>query len=139
MNTTLSSTITDTLIDFNLGNTVFLLSFLLAELPSQLISKKLGPDRWIPIQMVLWSIVAIAQASLKNRAGFLATRAWLGILEGGFIADLVVWLSYFYTSKELPIRLSFFWTALSVTSIAASLLAFGIFHLEGHLGLAGWR
>ncbi|KAH8807977.1 major facilitator superfamily domain-containing protein [Xylogone sp. PMI_703] len=125
--------------DFNLGNTVFLVSFLLAELPSQLVSKKIGPDRWIPTQMVLWSIVAMSQAALKGRPGFLATRALMGILEGGFIPDLVLWLSYFYTSRELPTRLSFFWTALSVTGIVTSLLAFAIFHLEGYRSIAGWR
>ncbi|KAJ4356514.1 uncharacterized protein N0V89_004548 [Didymosphaeria variabile] len=125
--------------DYNTGNTVFLVSFLLAELPSQLLSKKIGPDRWIPTQMVLWSIVAMSQAALTGRTSFLATRALLAILEGGFIPDLVLWLSYFYTGRELPIRLSFFWTALSVTTIITSLLAFAIFHLEGVNGLAGWR
>jgi MFS family permease len=110
-----------------------------AEVPSQLISKKLGPDRWIPIQMMLWSIVAAAQAGLTGRSSFYLCRCLIGVLEGGFIPDLVLWLSYFYTSTELPVRLSFFWTALNLTTIVASLLAFGIFHLDNAHGLEGWR
>ncbi|KAL4735859.1 major facilitator superfamily domain-containing protein [Aspergillus similis] len=125
--------------DYNTGNIIFYLSFLLAELPSQLLSKALGPDRSFPIQMSLWSLVAISQSCLSGRSSFFLTRSLLGLLEGGFIPDIVLWLSYFYTSRELPTRLSLFWTTLSVTEIIGSFLAFGVLHMRGVLGWSGWR
>lgn len=94
--------------DYNYGQTIFLASFLAAELPSGLISKRVGADRWIPFLIVSWSIVSGSQAFLTNRAGFFAIKALLGLLMGGFIPDIVLWLTYYYTSAELPTRLAWF-------------------------------
>ncbi|KAJ4424230.1 hypothetical protein N0V82_001096 [Gnomoniopsis sp. IMI 355080] len=124
---------------YNYGMTIFYLCFLSAELPSQMISKKLGPDVWIPIQMCLWSIVAICQCRITGPSTFYATRALLGLLEGGFVPDVVLYLSFFYTSKELPIRLSYFWGSYITTFIISALLGYGILHLRGTNGWEGWR
>ncbi|SCV67223.1 BQ2448_5869 [Microbotryum intermedium] len=125
--------------DYNLGQTIFYCSFLFMELPSQLISKAIGVDRWVPIQIILWSIVAASQAALKGKTSFFITRSLIGALEGGVIPDLVLYLSYFYKGDELTTRLSFFWVTLSATIIVGSLLAAGILQMGGVHGLEGWR
>ncbi|CAK7894254.1 high-affinity nicotinic acid transporter [[Candida] anglica] len=125
--------------DYNLGKTVNLVSFLAAELPSQLISKWIGPDIWIPAQLVLWSAVSMSQAWMKGRQGFLVTRALVGALQGGFIPDVCLWMSYFYTSKEFPSRLSLFYIANPLGSIVASLLAFALLKVNTSGMKEGWR
>jgi hypothetical protein len=60
-------------------------------------------------------------------------------MSGGFIPDNVLYLSYFYTGTELPRRMSWFWTSSQMTNIVSAFLAYGILHLRGALGLAGWR
>ncbi|TVY42563.1 putative transporter [Lachnellula subtilissima] len=106
--------------DYNNGMSIFYCSFLFAELPSQLVSKKVGPDNWIPIQMCLWSIVAICQVKITGRTTFYITRFLLGLCEGGFIPDVVLYLSYFYKNKELPVRLACFWTSYVSTNIISA-------------------
>ncbi|KAK4615775.1 hypothetical protein CLAFUW4_10574 [Fulvia fulva] len=124
--------------DYNNGMTIFYCNFLFAELPPQMISKKLGSDRWIPVQMVSWSVVASMQAFLNGKTFFFITRFLLGLIEGGFIPDVILYLSYYYKSSELPRRLSFFWVAYQSTNILSAFLAYGILRLRRHNGLPGW-
>ena len=105
--------------DYNNGMTIFYCSFLFAELPSQLISKRLGPDNWIPIQMLCWSAVAASQSALQGKTSFYICRFLLGLIEGGFIPDTILYLSYFFTNGELPRRLSWFWTSYRKFSASA--------------------
>ncbi|CCC11876.1 hypothetical protein SMACR_05088 [Sordaria macrospora] len=125
--------------DFNYGQTIFLATFLLAELPSGLVAKRLGADRFIPMQIVSWSILSGAQVWITNRAHFYVIKALMGVAMGGFIPDIVLWLTYFYKSNELPLRLAFFWTALSTVNIVGSLMAAGILQMRGINGWSGWQ
>ncbi|KIX07137.1 uncharacterized protein Z518_05114 [Rhinocladiella mackenziei CBS 650.93] len=102
--------------DYNWGNTVFKLSFLCAELPSQLVSKWMGPR----------SLDSYTNGSLVYRRSFT-------------VLAMILYLSYFYKHGELSLRLGFWWTAMSIADIVASFLGFGLLHLRGHLGYAGWR
>ncbi|RFU34241.1 hypothetical protein B7463_g2082, partial [Scytalidium lignicola] len=125
--------------DFNNGQTIYLFSFLAAELPGGLLSKKIGPDIMTPISICIWGTICACQSLIKNRTGFYITRAILGFSQGGFIPEMVLYLSYFYKSNELPMRLSVFWTAIPLTQIIGALLAAGFFKMEGLQGMKGWQ
>ncbi|KAI1091747.1 MFS general substrate transporter [Rostrohypoxylon terebratum] len=125
--------------DYNLGNTIYALCFLAGEFPAQLLAKWLGPDRWIPSQIVLFSIVSASQFALNSRASFLVCRALLAFLQGGFIPECVLYLSYFYKHHELTIRLGVFWTGMFIADIVAAIVAYGILHMRGVEGRSGWR
>ncbi|CDO93559.1 unnamed protein product [Kluyveromyces dobzhanskii CBS 2104] len=126
--------------DYNRSNTINLICFLAAELPSQLVSKKIGADVWIPLQIVIFSIVSACQSAVTTKAGFFACRALLGAFQGGFICDVCLWMSYFFTSKELPFRLSLFYIANPMTAVWSSLLSFGLLKIKtGGLMNQSWR
>ncbi|KAK5131748.1 hypothetical protein LTR08_000579 [Meristemomyces frigidus] len=125
--------------DYNNAQNMYRVGFIIAEIPSQLIGKKLGPDRWIPIQIILWSLSAGGQFFMHNRAGFFACRFFIGLFMGGFIPDSILYISYYYTSHEMPIRLALFWFTDYMSGVIAAFIAYGVFHMDNVTGRAAWR
>lgn len=124
--------------DFNLGNNLRSIGFIIVEIPSQMVGKRFGPDWWMPLQVVLWSFVTLFQFFLAGRKSYLALRFLLGITQGGFIADSVQYLSYYYTRDQMAIRLTLFWSVLSISSIISNLMSIGLLLINLN-GKEGWR
>lgn len=76
---------------------------------------------------------------MMNRSTFLALRFLIGLFQGGFIPDTILWLSYFYTTSELPLRLAFFWVSNYAVKIISPFIALGLLELRGLHGREGWR
>lgn len=75
---------------------------------------------------------------MTNRAAFYVTRALIGAFEGGFIPATILFTTYFYTSRELAIRLAAFWSTLNVARVISALLAAGLLKMRGIGGHTGW-
>ncbi|KAI0150140.1 MFS general substrate transporter [Hypoxylon sp. NC0597] len=119
--------------DYNVGQTISRVGFLAAELPSQLISKRIGPDLWIPIQICIFSIISALQFFLRGRASFLATRYLIATFQGGFIPDTILYLSYWYTGRAVLFSLR------RLVDIGVGFSAVGLLSMRGILGYEGWR
>lgn len=124
--------------DYNLGNNLRSIGFIITEIPSQMIGKRFGPDWWMPLQVVLWSLVTLFQFFLSGKKSYLALRFLLGITQGGFIADSVQYLSYFYTRDQMALRLTCFWAVVSTSSAISNLLSIGLLLISTQ-GKEGWR
>ena len=145
--TNIANALTDTLRkDINVGNkeintaqTLFIVGFVITELPFNLISKITGPERFLPITMIVWGITTWCQVFVKNASGLYAARFFIGALEGGYIPGMALYISKFYTNQELGLRYAIFWASNSIAGALGGPLSIGLLSLRGRHGLHGWQ
>ncbi|KAG0364446.1 major facilitator superfamily domain-containing protein [Gamsiella multidivaricata] len=143
----MSNALTDNLmfdlnIDLNtitLGTTVFILFFCIFEIPSNMVIRRIGPHRWIPFLMFFWGLATASQVFLQDRVSFLICRALVGLFEAGYIPGIAIYLTTYYKREEMALRLSVFWSTLSIANSCAGVLSYFVLQMRGIAGLAGWK
>lgn len=79
------------------------------------------------------------QVLLRNKAGFLATRACLGLAEAGYIPGAMYTLSNYYTAPELTKRIAIFFFGMFGGTAISPLVGAGLLKLDGKANLSGWQ
>ncbi|CAG7951855.1 unnamed protein product [Penicillium salamii] len=124
---------------YKVAITVTYVPYILAELPSNLILKKVGPRILLPTLCTIWGTVTILQSQASSFGGFVACRFFLGLFEGGLFPSIVLYLSGFYRRHELQVRIALFFSAASLSGAFSGLLAAAIEQMDGLCGLRGWQ
>lgn len=123
---------------FNVGQQMLSLGIVLFEIPSNMILYRVGPGKWLTLQLFLFGFVTIFQSFQHGYAAFAVTRFLLGITESGFIPGGLWTLSTWYTRTETAKRVMFFYFGNQFGQASSKLLAYGILHMRGVAGRPGW-
>lgn len=115
------------------------LADLVFEIPSNLVLKPFGPQRWLAFIVFIWGIIALGTGFVHNFQSLVALRVLLGAFEAGLFPGLNVYLTFFYTKRELALRVGYLFVSAAVAGALGGLLAYGIGHLDGVQGMRGWR
>lgn len=112
--------------------------YVVFEVPSNLILKKMRPSRYIPITMILWAVVQVFMGLVKNYSQLLALRFLLGFFEAGLFPGLNFYLTGWYRREELMRRVAGFFGGAVMSGAFGGVFAYAIGLMDGTAGMAGW-
>ena len=75
-----------------------------------------------------------------NSAMLIAIRFLLGLAEAGFFPGIILFLTYWFTAKDRAKMVGLFMAAIPLSTVIGAPLSSQILaHVDGVLGLAGWK
>lgn len=141
--------------EYLFGLTIFFIGYVLFEVPAQIVLKLWTPRMWLPTITVSWGVVATLIGVVESKTGFYIVRFFLGVSEAGLFPGMytivsltkawlteegiVYYLSMWYKRNERQYRVALFFSAASLAGAFGGVLAWGIAHMNGTGGYAGWR
>ncbi|KAK4458443.1 putative MFS transporter [Cladorrhinum samala] len=126
--------------DFNFATSIFFVSYLVFQLPSNLLLTRLRPSLYLTSAMMLWGVVSACSGATKTYPQLIAVRILLGFVEAPFFPGAVFLMSSWYTRAELTRRMSYFYSGNALANMFGGLIGAAVLqNMEGAHGIAGWR
>ena len=125
---------------FDLGYGMFYVGYLLFEVPSNLLMRRVGARRWIARIMISWGIISSLTLFARDQWSFYGLRILLGVAEAGFFPGIILYLSYWFPDRERAKMTAFFMLAIGLAGVVGNPLSgFIMQHFDTLGGLHGWQ
>ncbi len=124
---------------YGLGVGLFYVTYIIFEVPSNVILARVGARRWIARIMVTWGLVASGMAFIQTPGQLYGMRLLLGAAEAGFTPGIIYYLGRWFPTSHRARAMSFFYIAAALASVIGLPVSGALLNLNGVLGFAGWR
>jgi MFS family permease len=140
---------------FGFGVGIFFFGYFIFEVPSNLILEKVGARRWIARIMISWGVISAAFAFVPsisatfqsagfsffdNARTFYLLRFIFGAAEAGFFPGIILFLTYWFTSRERARWVGMFMAAIPLSAVVGGPLSGLILDtFDGVKSFSGWQ
>lgn len=125
---------------YGLGASLFVVGYVLLEVPSNLLLHRFGARRWIARIMISWGIATATMIFVRSEWQFYALRFTVGAMEAGFAPGILYYLTLWFPTSHRGRITSVFFLATALSGfIGAPVSGLILDHMHGVYGLAGWQ
>ncbi len=125
---------------YGLGAGLFFIGYVLFEVPSNLVLKRVGARRTLFRIMVLWGIAGCCMALVKTPMQFYICRFLLGVFEAGFVPGAIYYINRWYPSSRRGAALGVFLSGIPIAGmVGGPLSGLTMTYFNGVLGWGGWQ
>ncbi len=124
---------------FSVSIFVLTVSSIAFQLPCTIAVRTFGPRAWFAGTTLLFGLITLCTGFVQTWQQMIALRVLLGIAMSGVYPCLTYLISAWYPREEQQLRFAYMQSGEVVVLATGSLVNYGLNHLDGRGGLAGWR
>jgi MFS transporter, ACS family, tartrate transporter len=136
---TMNKSLGFTAAEYGLGAGAFFWSYVLFQIPSNIMLTRFGARRWLSVIMLAWGVCSGATALVTGVTSFVIVRFLLGIAEAGYFAGVTYFMTYWFPGRFRGRAMGVFFAFSAVAVSLGSPISGTIVSLHGWLGLQGWQ
>ncbi|RFP44944.1 MFS transporter [Klebsiella oxytoca] len=124
---------------YGLGVGMFYISYIIFEIPSNVIMTRIGARIWIARIMITWGIISAGMSLVHTPTQLYVMRFLLGMAEAGFTPGIIYYISCWFPKSNRARAMSFFYMGSVLASIIGLPISGFILNMHGIADIAGWR
>jgi MFS transporter, ACS family, tartrate transporter len=124
---------------YGLAAGAFFWSYVLFQLPANMVLTRIGARRWLGVTMIVWGACSAGTAFVTDATSFVAMRFLLGIAESGFFPGVAWFMTRWFPSRHRGRAMGIFYAFGASASVIGGPISGNILLLHGWHGLSGWQ